>query len=117
MTDEQNLSFDFARSVTLQLITVSSAIIALGVTFFEKIRPEGHTPDWKACLILSWVVLAVSVAAGFWSWLAQTGTLARPGRLGLTIYRPNIILPAAMQIVAFIVGLALTIAYGSHALR
>lgn len=117
MTDEQKLSFDFARSVTLQLITVASGIIALGVTFFEKIRPQGATADWRTCLILSWVVLAVSVSAGFWSWLAQTGTLARPGQLGLTIYRPNIILPAAVQIVAFVFGLALTIAYGAHALQ
>jgi hypothetical protein len=116
MTDEQKLSFDFARSVTVQLITVASAIITLGVTFFEKFRPTGGTPGWGTCLIVSWSFLALSVVGGFWSWLAQTGTLAKPGNLGLTIYRPNIMFPASIQIVAFVVGLVLTIVYGSHAL-
>jgi hypothetical protein len=115
MTDEQKLSFDFARSVTVQLITVAAAIITLGVTFFEKFRPAVGTPKWGACLIASWAALTLSIVGGFWSWLAQTGTLAKPGILGFTIYRPNIMLPAIVQIVAFIAGLILTIVYGSHA--
>jgi hypothetical protein len=115
MTDEQKLSFDFARSVTLQLITISSAIITLGVTFWEKFKPIGTAGDWKWWLTWSWLCLSVSVIGGFWSWLAQTGTLARTSGDQLTIYRANILIPATIQVVAFTVGLLMTARYGGIA--
>jgi hypothetical protein len=116
MTDEEKLAFDSAKSVTTQLITVASAIITLGVTFFEKFHPPTGSCSHRGVLIASWVVLGVSIVGGFWSWLAQTGTLAKPGASGLTIYRANIMVPAALQIITFLVGLALTIIYGSMVL-
>lgn len=63
-------------------------------------------------LTLSWIAFRAYVLAGFWSWLAQTGTLAEPGGLGLTIKRTNIQVPCGVQIVLFTVGLTSTIVYG-----
>lgn len=74
MKENQKKAFDFAAETTKQLITISTAIITLTVTFSKDIiGNEEHAP--KALLILTWLVFILSIISGVVTLMALTGTL------------------------------------------
>jgi|SRR5215467_4177243 len=104
-----------AGTLTSQLITVSSGLLAFTVTFAEKFKPSA-SPMAAAPLSLkiSWVCFAVSIVVGFWTLMALTGTLteidravpeSNPGRW-------NIRIPAIAMCVIFLCGVVFLIAAG-----
>ena len=64
-----------ASTLTGQLITVSSGLLAFTVTFVEKFTPKNTEIMAPLPLKISWVCFAVSIVLGFWTLMAVTGTL------------------------------------------
>lgn len=117
MNIEIQKAFDFAADLVKQLITLSTGIIALTVTFSKDIFADNCAfyTDW---LISAWVAYLISIICGLWALMALTGTLDPPKRQGAikSIQGANCRLPTLLQIIAFFVGTALTIIYASKSL-
>lgn len=74
MKENQKKAFDFAADTTKQLITISTAIITLTVTFSKDIL--GNSVDSpKTLLICTWAVFIVSIICGVLTLMTLTGTL------------------------------------------
>jgi hypothetical protein len=115
MTTEVQKAFDFAADLVKQLITLSTGLIALTVTFQKDIFV--HAQPSAACLLVaSWIALMLSVICGVWALMALTGTLDPLGHNGedmptISIQGGNCRLPTGLQVVCFLSGIGLAIAY------
>lgn len=105
-------SFDFAADVSKQLITLSTAIITITITFSKDVL--GGVAENRYWLLAAWIVFIFTILCGIWTLMALTGTLEPIDNNdnGTSINGKNIRLPAILQILSFIVALALTITYG-----
>ena len=74
MEENEKKAFDFAADTTKQLITISTAIIALMVTFSKDILGETNVSS-KTWLMCTWVVFIISILSGVITLMALTGTL------------------------------------------
>lgn len=74
MKENQKKSFDFAADITKQLITLSTAIITLTVTFSKDIVGVGDTLP-KILLVWTWGIFILSIFFGILTLMALTGTL------------------------------------------
>jgi ABC-type Na+ efflux pump permease subunit len=107
-------SLKAASTLTGQLITVSSGLLAFTVTFVEKFTPKNTEIMAPLPLKISWVCFAVSIVLGFWTLMAVTGTLENIDR-GTPESNPkrrNIRIPAMLMVVAFFLGVVFLIAAG-----
>lgn len=121
MDEQERLAFDFARDTTKQLITLSTAIITISVTFSKDIfgNPDLFT---KGLLVAVLLVFLLSVVFGVWTLQALTGSLgAASGRTDKeqddtasapSIYGSNITKPSFWQIFTFVAALGLTVCFG-----
>jgi hypothetical protein len=108
-------AFDFAQEVTKQLITLSTGIIAVTITFLVDVVDEGG--GRVGALELAWVFYLVSVAFGIFALMSMSGNLERPGEgKAPSIYAPNIVFGSIGQILCFAAGLASTLVFGFTAL-
>jgi hypothetical protein len=109
------LAFQFAKEVSTQLITISSALIGLSVTFVKDLKTDD--PLW---LRISWLCYIASVVCGVWHLMALTGaleSLSVTGKTFDTFMWPTRI-PATAQIVAFIAGTVCLVIFGwQHGLK
>lgn len=105
-------SFDFAADVSKQLITLSTAIITVTITFSKDVL--GGTVENRYWLLAAWIAFIFTILCGIWTLMALTGSLEPIGNNenGTSINGKNIRLPAILQISSFIVALVLTITYG-----
>lgn len=104
-------AFEFAADLVKHLITLSTGMIGLTITFSKDVVrsiPEGRPVRF---LQYSWVINGISVIFGAWTLMALTGTLGAEGSTP-SISGPNVRFPAGMQVVTFLAGLGLTITYG-----
>ena len=67
-------SFDFAADVSKQLITLSTAIITVTITFSKDIL-GGGTDTNKYWLLAAWGMFVVTIFFGVWTLMALTGSL------------------------------------------
>ncbi len=114
MDEQIKLAFEFASDLDKQLITLSTGILALTITFTKDILGGIHLKHiWL--LLTSWIFFLFDIIFGIWCLMALTGTLAPVDgsnlNVGLTL-GSNVRLPSALQILTFVVGVALIIAYG-----
>lgn len=72
-TNEQK-AFDFAADTTKQLITLSTAIIALTITFSKDIIGASNITN-SSSIFWAWGLFIASVIFGIWTLMALTGTL------------------------------------------
>ena len=114
-SEARSKAFDFAQETTKQLLTLSTAVIALTIAFTKDIVAGGSTIS-KVLLGLSWASYLLSALGGILTLMALTGTLGAAGRSEPSIMSKNITRPAGLQAVAFVVGLVLTIVAGAVAL-
>lgn len=117
MEEQRKLAFSFAQDTTKQLITLSTGIIALTVTFWKDIaQPAGSLG--RGLLMLSWLAFLASVICGVWAMLALTGTLepTTDHDDGPSIRGKNVTVPSMAQILSFILGLVLAIAFAAASL-
>ena len=117
-----------ALETTKQVITLSTGVITLTVTFLEKIvQPNGaagrHVP---VSLKAGWICFGLAVWFGVWTLMAITGTLSALDRQAQSLPMTesqqnaakaladgaNIRVPALLMLLFFAVGTVLTIATG-----
>jgi|tagenome__1003787_1003787.scaffolds.fasta_scaffold20704107_2 hypothetical protein len=112
MSDPDRKAFDFAQSITQQILTLSTGITTITLTFFDKFakHPSGLA---KAVLVSSWSVLALSILSGILALMAMAGILEKSN--DPKIYSDNLKLIAGTQIVAFFAGVVLTVVAGGLA--
>ena len=118
MTEQTKLAFEFASDLSKQLITLSTGILALTITFTKDTMGVAGKPI--RLLLFSWVSYLVSIFFGIWSLMALTGSLAP-----LAVIDPNAVpvidfnvrLPSALQIISFIFSTALIIRFGWISLK
>lgn len=108
-------AFDFASDTTKQLITLSTALIALSITFKGNFNVVGN----ETLLLLCWISLFVSVLFGIGSLMALTGTLEKSAgdgkdKVPLSIYGKNVKRPVFLQILFFLLGLLFLAIYGVY---
>lgn len=113
MDDRRKRAFDFAQETTKQVITLSTGVLALTITFLKDIAkdaPEGATV-W---IHWAWGLYLASVFFGMVTLMTLTGNLERAEGTP-SIYARNIVVPSAIQILTFVAGLALTLVFGVKA--
>lgn len=111
--DPVQLGFTFAKELATQLITLSTGILALSVTYHKEIL-KGITGGAERLLRIAWCVQLVSIVGGIWSLMALTGTLMPlDPKTRVLQFGGNVRLPAMVQVGAFLLGTALLmIVYG-----
>lgn len=115
-------AYGVAQEVTKQLITLSTAVFALTLTFSDRIAKPGH--GCRTLLEISWVLYLVSVAFGLLTLMAVAGQIAEPEvkqkeggeeEVVDTITTGAIRTPAILQVLTFGAALVLTTIYGFEA--
>lgn len=113
MKETKIKSFEFAADLTKQLITLSTILIAISITFFEKFTNE----ITKWVLISSWILLFLSLIFGVITLMALTGSLGKIQNdtelQASNIYKKNITFFSVLQIISFILGVLLLITFSS----
>ncbi|MCX2743349.1 hypothetical protein OO013_05700 [Mangrovivirga sp. M17] len=128
MKPNEQKAFDFAADTTKQLITLSTAIITLTITFSKDIIGVTNISN-SSSIFWAWGIFILSVIFGIWTLMALTGSL-QPMKKGETsnesesstdktseeepinINGLNVKIPAGIQIISFIAGLILTVSFG-----
>jgi hypothetical protein len=112
MAELRTKAFDLIVDLTKQVITLSTALIALGVTFvkdFASTAPE----DAQMWLALSWVAFLLSVVFGLLTLMACAGIIGRARDAdSADPYKGNARAMGGLQLISFLVGLAMSIAAG-----
>jgi hypothetical protein len=106
--------FEVAIDIAKQLLTLSTAIITLTITFSKDFLGAA-TGFQKGLLSVAWLFFFVSVLGGVWLMYAANGSLADLTRRH-SIYDSNTAIPMGIQQVCFVAGLALTGWFGALAL-
>ncbi len=113
MKETKLKAFEFATDLTKQLITLSTILIGLSITFLEKF----NVGISRTIIILSWSLLFVSIIFGIFTLMALTGNI---GKINSerdmntnNIYSKNITSLSILQIFTFIVGILLLIIYSA----
>lgn len=113
------MGVEFARDLAQQLITLSTGILALTITFTKDILNNASGSPTRL-LKLSWIVYLISICFGIWTMMALTGTLAPLASSGIQpslAINLNVRLPAALQVLSFLGGIILIIIFGAMSLR
>ena len=105
----QTKAFDFAAEFAKQLITLSTGIVAITITFRQGILGGGDKGD-TVLLGLAWLALTLSILCGVGLLMSMTGHLAK--RPASTIYEFGVRAWAIGQTVTFLVGIVLTVSFG-----
>lgn len=110
-TNEPSKALDVAADVAKQFITLSTGILALTITFAKEIG-GGPTQGAPLLLGLGWVLYLASILGGLWTLLALAGELEPlDAASSPSIRRPNVVVPAIIQIVTFLIATGLIVAY------
>jgi hypothetical protein len=113
--DPVQLGFTFAKEVATQLITLSTGILALSITYHKDIV-KGAPLTSEGLLRSAWGAHLVSILGGVWTLMALTGTLMPVDpktRTTPLLFDGNVRIPASLQVVAFFIGvLLLVVVYG-----
>lgn len=104
-------TFKFASETVTQTIGLSSAILALSVTF-QKEQLAQNFPKALMPLKLSWVLHILSILAGVWSLMAITGQFSSPNVINPNIWVPQITIPVGIQISLFFVAIVALVVAG-----
>ena len=108
-------TFDFAADACKQILTFSTSILALTVTFAkDTFLKDRQTVPWS--LRVSWVLYLASIFGGIWTLLALTGELAKQAGDQPSIWQPNVVTPAIVLVMSFFFGLVFTVLAGWRAL-
>jgi hypothetical protein len=111
LDDQTKAAFTSTADLAKQLITLGTGILTLEVSFAGGLVKTGMPKLWQ--VQWSWVFLLLSVVAGAWLLMAITGTLAKTTPpTPQDIFEKNIRVPAAVQILAFLIGVGFTMWYG-----
>src|SRR5438552_3945033 len=114
--DASGKQFEVAIDVAKHLLTLSTAIITLTITFSKDVLGMA-THGQKTLLSVAWLFFFVSVLGGVWLLYAANGSLSEtdPAKKH-SIYDLNTAIPMGVQQISFVVGLGLTGWFGAWTL-
>jgi hypothetical protein len=110
-----------AADTTKQIITLSTGIMTLTVTFAKEFKVGDGSLSVPLPLQISWGAFFLAILFAVFTLMAVTGSLSLIDRTsGIAARRKlancnasNIRIPAALMIICFLIGLALTAIAGS----
>ena len=118
MEENQKKAFDFASDVTKQLITLSTAIIVITITFSKDFMST-RNQDSLWYIFIAWALFILSICFGILTLMALTGTLQPLSKKNgnndldkISINSSNIRFPSKIQIITFILGVIFTVIFG-----
>jgi len=116
--DHLEKAFVFAADLSKQLISLSTAVIALTITFLKDVLGWKDAAPIKALrgttlLWSGWGSMLLSVAAGLMMLMALTGELEpkTPAGRNPSIRKANVVGPSIVQILSFVLGLGLLVGF------
>lgn len=116
MDEQLKLGFEFAKDLHEQLITLSTAIIAVTITFLKDFG-SGSRGRGFVCVKIAWIFFIVSIVFGVVSLMKIAGLLMPSvDGLALTGIDSWTRRLAGAQVIAFFLGTALLIVHGFIAL-
>jgi ABC-type dipeptide/oligopeptide/nickel transport system permease component len=112
--------FQSATDLAKQLISLATGSLALSITFAKDIV-KTNVPVVTWPLKIAWIAWLLSICFGIWTMMAVTGMLfkiAENADASKTVtYAANVSIPAFLQILMFLLGIALLILHGAKMLR
>lgn len=103
MRESKIKSFDYASETTKLIISLSTGIVTIILTFNEKIL-SGIKVKWL--LTTSMVLLLISILSGIMVMMALTGTLAiKKTKKNISINSNNIRIPSIIQLSSFVLSM------------
>lgn len=116
MDDQLKLAFEYASDLAKQLITLSTGVLAVSITFTKDIL-GGVPPRGVTALKVAWVLLLLSTLAGAWTLAALAGSLAPIDGGGVAAIGWNVRYPAMAQELLFAAGVVFITGFGLAALK
>jgi hypothetical protein len=110
--DAREKSFEFAQDSAKQLITLSSAIVALTITFFKDFA-SGASTGSKVLMMVAWALYLLSISFGLMHLFALTGALAAKAP---SIKEPSAKTTSGIQQILFLGALLVTAVSGAIAI-
>lgn len=116
--DPLDKSFDFAKEIAIQLITLSTAILMLTSLFTKGAAKTENVSRWLVGLMAAaWFSHLCSIIAGMLHLMALTGHLARIHESQIQLKDvvfpgSNVVSTAAFQVILFGLGTVLILIYG-----
>jgi hypothetical protein len=113
-------AFDLVTEITKQVLTLSTGIIAITITFVKDFASHA-SPTAKDLLAWSWFIYAVSILFGMLTLMASAGVQAKATSHGAggspppSINASNIRLLGGIQLLAFFIAIVLTVIAGALA--
>ncbi|WP_299111935.1 hypothetical protein [uncultured Winogradskyella sp.] len=104
MKEEKTKSFDFASETTKLIISLSTGVITVILTFSDKILKD---VEIKWILITSIIFLLFSILSGLMVMMALTGSLASYKNIKPNISTSNIKIPSVVQLFSFVISMTL----------
>ena len=113
MKETTKQAFSVAIDAVKQLITLSTGVLALTVTFNDKVLGDKpHGPYWL--LIVALICHLCSICCGIFALYGVANTMENADEDALgepTILTPEIKNPARLQILSFVFGLSFLVMY------
>lgn len=106
---DQNKAFDFASGVTKLLVSLATGVITITITFGSNSLTGQNDIVWHEGLLWSWILLVLSIFTGICAMMAMTGVLSKEEKPN--VYSCSIRFWEVLQIITFIIGIALSIAF------
>ncbi|MBL8707150.1 MAG: hypothetical protein JNM30_20015 [Rhodospirillales bacterium] len=109
MDERQKKAFDLATEIAKQIITLSSGILALSITFYEKIATKIGSLNLLYC---SWGAFLLAIILCIFTLGALAGQLdPSRGSASPTIYGSTVRWLSILQNLAFVAGVVMMIIY------
>lgn len=109
--EQRKKAFDYVQEATKQIITLSTGVLALTITFAHELE---RSESWESVLGWSWALYVSSIVAGVWVLLALSGTLEQTAtQVPVSTRGRNVSIPALVQLGAFLLA---TSAIGAYAI-
>jgi len=115
MDDQAKQAFTAASDWSKQILTLSTGIVTLTVTFSDKVFGELSNGE-KGLLFTSWLLYLISILGGIWVMTTLAGTLAYDAEVGAGDVKESE-RQALLQVVTFIAGTAFIAIFGVFAVR
>lgn len=112
--DNLKAAVDVAAEISKQLITLSTGIVALTITFAKDFL-GGASQNKLRILYCSWSCYIITIVSAIWHLSAITGNLLHT-KNGVMQWDSTII-PAYLQLIAFLAGTILLVVFAAKAKR